>query len=105
MKVDFNECWYSCGADNPHNDCTHQNYCIFNDNRTLLESMINDLEIELGDVENQLTQYHQINTARNYNELMKQKTLITTDLEELRHLRNQIIDKEVREYGYGLLES
>ena len=105
MKINFNECWYSCGADNPHIACTHQNYCIFNENRNLLESRITELENELKDIENQLIQYPYIYTTMNHDELIKEKTLLTNDLEELRNLRNYIIDNGVKEYGYELLES
>ena len=40
-----------------------------------------------------------------YNELIKEKTLLIKDLEELRTLRDYIIDKGVKEYGYEILES
>lgn len=105
MRIDYNECMYSCGSDNPHSACTHQNYCIFNENQTILESKIAELERELNEVENQLTQYHLIYTNKDYYELLDEKTLLVNDLEELRQLRNYIIDNEVKIYGFEVLES
>lgn len=105
MKIDYNECWYSCGAVNPHDACLHQKYCIFNSNRERLESMICELENELNNIETQIDQVHSINTAKNYDDLKKEKTLLLSDLEDLRIFRMMIIDKGVEEYGYGVLES
>lgn len=103
MRIDYNDCWYSHGADKPHKACLHPFYCIFNPNRVRLESMIVDLENELKSIELELNP--DTYTNNNYNDLMKEKTQLMEDLEELLIFRNNIIDKEVEEYGYGLLES
>ena len=101
MKIDNNECWYQGN----HDACTHSYYCIFNSNRCMLESMIADLERQLWDIQFQLSNYGEIYTDKTFDELRKDKILIRNDLEDLYNFRENIIDKEVVEYGYGLLES
>ena len=48
---DLNTCYYSPGTDK-HSTCTHTQYCIFNENRTILETEITKLENKLNDFKN-----------------------------------------------------
>lgn len=105
MRIDYNECGYSPDANDPHSACLHPAYCIFNQNRVRLESMISELENDLESVEFQLSCFHEIYTTTDYDELKKEKTLLMNDLEELKTFRSTIIDREIRKYGYGVLES
>ena len=46
MMEKLNTCYYSPGTDK-HTSCTHTHYCIFNKNRTQLETQITTLENEI----------------------------------------------------------
>lgn len=48
--VDLNTCYYSPGTDK-HNTCTHTHYCIFNKNRTKLETQITQLENKIKKIQ------------------------------------------------------
>ena len=52
---DLNTCHYSPGTDK-HNTCTHTHYCIFNPNRT-------ELETQLTQLTNTIKQYKKIKEA------------------------------------------
>lgn len=45
-KKDYNQCYYS--PTEKHDLCTHQDYCIFDENRVLLEERIKHLSDELA---------------------------------------------------------
>ena len=51
MMSKLNDCNYSPG-DDQHECCTHNHYCIFNENRTKLEKDIHELETKLNKFEN-----------------------------------------------------
>ena len=101
---DLNTCYYSPG-DDKHNNCTHQYYCIFNNNRIQLETDIHKLESELHQriydlkfIKNEGT-----SNCADYKATMNRITILNTDLENLRKSRNNIIEnKEVK--GYGFME-
>jgi len=101
MRIDYNECWYQGN----HDACTHTHYCIFNEHRIQLESMIAECENDLQLLEMQLLMFHEIYTTKSYDELKKEKMILIDDLEKLRVFRMNIIDNEVKEYGYEGLES
>ena len=48
MMKKLNTCYWSPG-DDQHECCTHQHYCIFNHNRTELETNITQLENQIMD--------------------------------------------------------
>lgn len=104
MRIDYNECWYQEGEPH-HGACTHPNYCIFNKNRIRLESQIGEIERDLELVEWQLSNFHSIHLDKNYADLKKEKNILRDDLERLQFFRAKIIDSEVKEYGYEVLES
>ena len=99
---DLNTCYWSPGTDK-HSCCTHQHYCIFNNNRIKLETDILKLENELHQriydlkfIKNEGT-----NNCVDYEATKNRITLLNNDLENLRKFRNEIIkNKEVRGYGF-----
>lgn len=103
MRIDLYECWYQ-GGENHHDACTHPSYCIFNPNRWKLEKKIAQLEKELEVIEHQLMLYHDIYTVKSKEELEYEKEIVKNDLLQLRGFRMKIIDNEVKEYGYEVLE-
>ena len=64
---DLNTCYYSPGTDQ-HTCCTHTHYCIFNHNRTTLETNITQLE-------NQINDFKKIKTAAINGEVIYHKGL------------------------------
>ena len=64
---DINTCFYSPGTDK-HECCTHTQYCIFNNNRTELETQITQLE-------NQITDFKKIKEAAINGEVIYHKGL------------------------------
>jgi hypothetical protein len=64
---DLNTCFYSPGTDK-HECCTHTQYCIFNQNRTELETQITQLE-------NQITDFKKIKEAAINGEVIYHKGL------------------------------
>ena len=99
---DLNTCYWSPGTDK-HSCCTHQHYCIFNNNRIKLETDILKLENELHQriydlkfIKNEGT-----NNCADYEATKNRITLLNNDLENLRKFRNKIIEnKGVRGYGF-----
>ena len=99
---DLNTCYWSPGTDK-HSCCTHQHYCIFNNNRIQLETDILKLENELHQriydlkfIKNEGT-----NNCADYEATKNRITLLNNDLENLRKFRNKIIEnKGVRGYGF-----
>ena len=100
--IDYNTCYYSPGQHDHHSCCTHQHYCIFNENRITLEKQINNLSNELH--------YHTkalnaLKTGRNYTNANYKVTkerikLLNEDLGNLRNFEKKIKNKEVKGYGY-----
>ena len=68
MKT-LNTCYYNPGT-KKHNNCTHTHYCIFNNNRTKLETKITQLQ-------QQITQYKKIKEAAINGEIHYHKELKT----------------------------
>ena len=50
-KKMMNKCSYTPGTKDPHKQCTHKHYCIFNTNRKELENNISQLQNELHQFE------------------------------------------------------
>ena len=98
---DLNTCYWSPGTDK-HSCCTHQHYCIFNNNRIQLETDILKLENELHQriydlkfIKNEGT-----NNCADYEATKDRITLLNRDLENLRKSRKNIIENtEVKGYG------
>lgn len=98
----INTCYYSPG-DDKHDACTHQHYCIFNNNRIQLETDITKLENELHQriydlkfIKNEGT-----NNSADYEATKNRIKILNADLEHLRNHRNKIIEnKEVKGYGF-----
>jgi hypothetical protein len=64
---DLNTCYYSPGTDK-HSCCTHTHYCIFNNNRT-------ELETQITSIENTLSQFKKIKEAAINGEVIYHKGL------------------------------
>ena len=102
MMSKINTCYWSPGKDS-HSCCTHQHYCIFNQNRIQLETDINKLENELHQriydlkfIKNEGT-----NNCADYEATKERIKILNADLEHLRNHRNKIIEnKESKGYGY-----
>lgn len=99
---DINNCYYSTGTDK-HSCCTHQHYCIFNENRIRLETDITQLENELHQRIHDLKFIKNEGTknSADYKATKERITILNTDLDNLRKFRKEIIEnKEVKGYGY-----
>ena len=102
MMSKINTCYYSPGEDK-HSCCTHQHYCIFNQNRIRLETDITKLENELHQkiydlkfIKNEGT-----NNSADYEATKNRIRILNEDLEHLRKFRNKIIEnKEAEGYGF-----
>ena len=103
MKMsDINTCYWSPGEDQ-HECCTHQHYCIFNNNRIQLETDITKLENELHQrihdlkfIKNEGT-----NNCADYEATKNRIKILNSDLEHLRKFRKKIIENtEVKGYGF-----
>ena len=100
---DLNTCYYSPGHDK-HSCCTHQHYCIFNNNRILLETTIHELETELHKriIDLKFIKNEGTDNCADYKATSERITILNKDLEQLRKSRNNIIEnKEVKGYGYN----
>ena len=100
---DLNTCYYSPGTDK-HSTCTHQHYCIFNENRINLEKDITKLENELHQriTDLKFIKNEGTNNCADYEATKNRITVLNTDLEHLRNFRNKIIEnKEVKGYDYN----
>lgn len=99
---DINTCYYSPGT-YKHATCTHTHYCIFNNNRILLENSIHELETELHQRIQDLKFIKNEGTPNcaDYEATRERITILNKDLENLRKSRNKIIEnKEVKGYGF-----
>jgi len=100
---DLNTCYYSPGTDK-HECCTHQHYCIFNNNRIQLDHDITRLETELHQriIDLKFIKNEGTNNCADYEATKERITLLNRDLENLRKSRRNIIENtEVRGYGYN----
>lgn len=100
--IDYNTCYYSPGNDK-HSCCTHQHYCIFNKNRIMLETEINNLSKELHSHIQSLNALKNGKhyTNANYRETKEAIKLLNEDLNRLRKFEKRIKNKEVKNYGMG----
>lgn len=99
--IDYNECYYSPGTDK-HSCCTHPNYCIFNPKVIQLENSIISLEKELH-YRNKSLEFIKKEGTPNTLDYKTNKSRIKTlneDLNKLRKFKENIIKKEVKEYGF-----
>jgi hypothetical protein len=67
----MNTCKYSVGALNPHETCTHPNYCVFDSKRIMIEK-------ELVYLENKLEQ-----ALRDYAFILEEGTVNSEDYQEV----------------------
>ena len=103
MKMsDINTCYWSPGEDQ-HECCTHQHYCIFNNNRIQLETDITKLENELPQRTHDLKfiKNEGTNNCADYEATKNRIKILNSDLEHLRKFRKKIIENtEVKGYGF-----
>ena len=99
----INTCYYSPG-DDKHETCPHPHYCIFNKNRTRLETDITKLENELHQrihdlkfIKNEGT-----NNSADYEATKERIRILNKDLEHLRKFKNKIIENKGGK-GYGFV--
>ena len=100
---DLNTCYWSPGNDK-HTCCTHQHFCIFNENRIRLDNDIHKLETELHKRITDLKFIKNEGTpnSADYEATRERITILNNDLEILRKSRQKIIEnKEVKGYGYN----
>lgn len=100
---DLNTCYYSPGPDK-HSCCTHQHYCIFNENRINLEKDITKLKNELHQriTDLKFIKNEGTNNCADYEATKNRIRVLNTDLEHLRNFRNKILEnKEAKGYDYN----
>ena len=97
---EYNTCYYNTG--DKHSCCTHPHYCIFNHNRIRLDNDIHQLETELHQRIKDLEFIKREGThnAADYNQTKARIKYLNIDLERLREHRKNIIEREVKAYGY-----
>ena len=98
--IDYNECNYSPG--NKHSCCTHPTYCIFNPRRIQLEKSIHSLEKELH-YRNKCLEFIKkegTNNTIDYETNKNRIKILNEELTRLREFKNNIIKREVKEYGF-----
>lgn len=99
----MNTCSYDGGS--KHSNCSHPNYCIFNENRWELMKKITHIEQELNFWKLQLNNlrnggYH---TTVTYSEVKKKIKSLELDLKNLRLFEFKVINGDID--GYGFVES
>lgn len=100
-----NTCYYSEGG--KHDCCTHQGYCIFNENRVKLEQKIGDTLREYYELKKLRDSYLKGYYCGNidYDFLLKKLNLLRHNISRLVQFKDKIINNEVDGYGYAVLES
>lgn len=103
MGKDENTCYYSEGG--RHKCCTHQHYCIFNENRVRLEMKIMDNWREYYSLKKLYNSYLKgdYTGELDYDFLLKKLNIVKSNISRLVLFEKKIIDGDVN--GYGFLES
>ena len=96
----MNTCHYSSGS--KHELCDHQNYCIFNDKRTDLETTITHLENRILEFENKINLIESDDiqfTIPEYKQTLKKLRTTTDELNRLKNYRETAMRSD--KYGYN----
>lgn len=94
-------CWYSPAEH--HSACTHQNYCILNDNRHMLEVRISGILEKINHIKKLL---HNIsisdgNYEDDYSSLQKKLSIYEDDLRTLRLTEHKALTGELTGYAHN----
>lgn len=102
MKINYNKCYYSTGANKPHEPCTHKNYCIFNKNRITLETRIHQLKKQLTNTVNDYNFIRNEGTinSKDYETITKKLEILHKDYEKLKKFEEKIKENRGNNYGY-----
>ena len=101
---DENTCYYSPG-DDKHECCTHQHYCIFNQNRVKLEKKITSNWREYYKLKRTYGSYLKgyYTGDVDYNFLLKKLKMVKSNISRLVAIKEKIIRGDID--GYGFVES
>lgn len=102
MNINYNKCYYSTGANKPHETCTHKNYCIFNKNRITLETRIHQLKKQLTNTVNDYNFIRNEGTinSKDYETITKKLEILHKDYEKLKKFEEKIKENRGNNYGY-----
>jgi len=94
----MNTCYYDNGS--KHELCSHQEYCIFNNKRTSLETTITKLENRIKTLETTITLMEFDDITFNITEYKKTLKKLNTTIDELNKLK-KYRENIKRGDGYG----
>ena len=100
----MNTCYYSKGS--KHECCTHQHYCIFNENRWNLEKQLMKNWREYSELKRLHNSYLRgdYHGDIDYDFLMRKIGSVRQNISRLTQYRTEIIEGKVKGYGYELLD-